>query len=111
MSTNTKPKAVLVIDKATVQLCTDRVQRHRDALAARDQGYVRGLGSYALFGIRNGSVRVIDDAATTADFNSMITAKAKATALEVSDWLVEWRESGRVESRKVQVLVWELERR
>jgi hypothetical protein len=102
-----KPKAVLVIDKATIQLCTDRVQRHRDDLAASKEGYKPGLGSYALYGVRNGSLRFIGDASTTADFNPIITAKAKSTALEVSDWLVEWRESGRAESRKVQVLVWE----
>ena len=105
----TKPKAVLVIDKATIDYCTRAVQRHRDNLAAHKEGYKPGLGSYALFGVRNGSLRLIGDASTTADFNPIITAKAKATALEVSDWLVEWRESGRVESRKVQVLVWEAE--
>lgn len=105
----TKPKAALVEDKATIDYCTRAVQRHRDALAAPKEGYKPGLGSYALFGVCNGSLRLIGDASTTADFNPMITAKAKTTALEVNDWLVEWRESGRGESRKVHVLVWEAE--
>lgn len=111
MSTPTKPKAVLVIDKATIDYCTRAIQRHRDALEAKDKGYLPGLGSYALFGVFNGAVRLIGDAPTTADFNPIITAKSKAKALESNDWLVEWRESGGKGSRKVQVLVWQSDAR
>ena len=106
MPTPTKPKAVLVIDKATIDYCTRAVQRHRDALNKLDEGYLPGLGSYALFGVRNGSTRLIGDAPTTSDFSPIITAKSKSKALESHDWLVEWRESGGSASRKVQVLVW-----
>lgn len=111
MSINTKPKAVLVIDKATIDYCTRAVQRHRDALEKLNKGYLPGLGSYALFGVRNGSTHLIGDAPTTSDFNPIITAKSKAKALESHDWLVEWRESGGKVSRKLQVLVWESDAR
>jgi len=111
MSTNTKPKAVLVIDKATIDYCTRAVQRHRNALEKLDEGYIPGLGSYALFGVLNGTTRLIGDAPTTADFNPIITAKSKAKALESNDWLVEWRESGGKGSRKLQVLVWQSDAR
>ena len=80
MSTPTKPKATLVSDKAMVELLKRKVIAFRESASLKDKdGYVRGIGSYALYGIDHarGQVVVLASEPTAGDFNPYVTAKAK----------------------------------
>lgn len=112
----TKPKAQLIIDAAMKDLLSRRILRFREEASKRKtDGYVRGTGSYALYGIVHAphqcfDVDVIASEPTSADFNPYVTAKAKATVLSkgVYDQLVEYRDVGSSSSPKVTILCWEL---
>lgn len=110
----TKPKAQLITDSAMKDLLSRRILRFREEANKRqpDDGYVRGTGSYALYGIIHAQqvVDVIASEPTSADFNPYVTAKAKATVLSkgVYDQLVEYRDVGSSSSPKVTILCWEL---
>lgn len=109
----TKPKAQLIIDAAMKDLLSRRILRFREEASKRKtDGYARGTGSYALYGIIHAQqvVDVIASEPTSADFNPYVTAKAKATVLSkgVYDQLVEYRDVGSSSSPKVTILCWEL---
>ena len=111
MKPTTKPKATLVSDKAMVELLTRRVTAFRETAKLKDhQGYVRGIGSYALYGINHstGQLVVLASEPTSGDFNQYVTAKAKADACSRYDQVVEYRDAGSFKSPKVTILVWEL---
>jgi hypothetical protein len=101
-------KVIEVVDKATVDLCKRRVQYYRERLAATASGYVPGLGSYALYGIKfaASATDLIGDAPTAFDFAPIATVKAKREALARFDNLVEYREGS---TRSGSVRVWTLE--
>ena len=110
----TKPKAQLITDAAMKDLLSRRILRFREEANKRhpEDGYVRGTGSYALYGVIHAQqvVDVIASEPTSADFNPYVTAKAKATVLSkgVYDQLVEYRDVGSSSSPKVTILCWEL---
>lgn len=113
----TKPKAQLITDPSLKDRLSQRVLCFREAASKRTtaDGYVRGTGSYALYGIIHAphqcfDVDVIASEPTSADFNPYVTAKAKATVLSkgVYDQLVEYRDVGSSSSPKVTILCWEL---
>jgi len=113
MSTPTKPKATLISDKAMAELLTRKVTNFRETASLKDKdGYVRGIGSYALYGIDHakGQIVVLASEPTAGDFNPYVTAKAKAAVLSkgVYDQLVEYRDVGSSSSPKVTILCWEL---
>ena len=111
MKTTTKPKATLVSDKAMVQLLTRRVKDFRETAKLKDhEGYVRGIGSYALYGINHsaGQLVVLASEPTSGDFNKYVTAKAKTDVCSRYDQVVEYRDVGSFKSPKVTILVWEL---
>jgi len=111
MPTNTKPKAVLVADKAMTELLKRKVATFRETAKLKDSaGIVRGIGSYALYGIDHvrGQLVVLASEPTAADFNKYVTAKAKADAVVRYDQVVEYRDVGSYSNPKVTVLVWEL---
>ena len=111
MKPTTKPKATLVSDKAMVELLTRRVTAFRETAKLKDhQGHVRGIGSYALYGINHstGQLVVLASEPTSGDFNQYVTAKAKADACSRYDQVVEYRDAGSFKSPKVTILVWEL---
>jgi len=101
-------KVVEVVDKATVQLCLRRVERHREQLRAASSVYVPGLATYALFGIKFEEVKVelIGDSPTAADFGAISSVKSKREALARFDNLVEIRDGA---TRSGSVRVWSLE--
>jgi hypothetical protein len=112
MKPTTKPRAVLNLDKAMVELLTRRVKDFRETAKLKDkEGYVRGLGSYALYGIKHsaGQLVVLASEPTSSDFNQYVTAKAKADACSRYDHVIEYRDVGSYKSPKVTILVWELE--
>ena len=107
----TKPKATLVTDKAMVDLLTRRVAHFRETAKLKDtDGYIRGLGSYALYGISHsaGQIVVLASEPTSADFNQYVTAKAKADVCARYDHVVEYRDIGPAKKPKVTILCWEL---
>lgn len=111
MSTPTKPKATLVSDKAMVELLTRKVTAFRETASLKDKdGYVRGIGSYALYGIDHarGQVVVLASEPTAADFNPYVTAKSKADVCSRYDHVVEYRDTGSHSRPKVTILCWEL---
>lgn len=112
MSTPTKPKATLVSDKAMVELLKRKVANFRETARVKDSvGFVRGTGSYALYGIdhtRN-QVVVLASEPTAADFNPYVTAKAKADACSRYDQVVEYRDAGTATNPKVTILCWTLD--
>jgi hypothetical protein len=111
MSTPTKPKATLVSDKAMVELLKRKVTSFRETASLKDKdGYVRGIGSYALYGIDHakGQIVVLASEPTAGDFNPYVTAKAKASACARYDQVVEYRDAGSHSSPKVTILCWTL---
>ena len=111
MSTPIKPKAELVSDKAMQELLKRRVVDFRQAASVKDKdGYVRGIGSYALYGIDHarGQLVVLASEPTAGDFNKYVTAKAKAEACSRYDQVVEYRDAGTAKSPKVTILCWHL---
>ena len=111
MSTPTKPKATLVADKAMVELLTRKVTDFRQSASLKDKdGYVRGIGSYALYGIDHakGQIVVLASEPTAGDFNSYVTAKAKADVCSRYDQVVEYRDAGSHSRPKVTILCWHL---
>lgn len=113
MTTPTKPKATLVTDKAMVDLLTRRVHAFRTSPRASkdDYTYIRGRGSYALYGIDHarGQLVVLASEATSGDFNKYCTAKAKADACARYDQVVEYRDVGSASNPKVTILCWKAE--
>ena len=111
MSTPTKPKAVLVIDKGWQDKYAHRIADFRKTASLKDTtGHVKGIGSYALYGInhRLGQLVVLASEPTSADFNQYVTAKAKANACALYDHVVEYRDTGSASKPKVTMLIWEL---
>lgn len=113
MTTNTtKAKAVEVTDKAMQELLKRRVLDFRQAASVKDKdGYVKGIGSYALYGIDHarGQLVVLASEPTAADFNQYVTAKAKAEACSRYDQIVEYRDTGTAMKPKVTIRVWAAE--
>jgi len=111
MPTPTKPKAALVADKAMVELLTRKVIAFRTSPRSSkdDYTYIRGRGSYALYGISHarGQLVVLASEATSSDFNKYVTAKAKADAVSRYDQVVEYRDRGSNSNPKVTILCWE----
>ena len=111
MSTPTKPKAELVSDKAMTELLKRKVVDFRQAASVKDKdGYVKGIGSYALYGIDHarGQLVVLASEPTAGDFNKYVTAKAKADVCALFDQVVEYRDAGTAKSPKVTILCWHL---
>ena len=111
MSTPTKPKATLVSDKAMVELLKRKVASFRETASLKDKdGYVRGIGSYALYGVDHvkGQIVVLASEPTAGDFNPYVTAKAKAEVCARYDHVVEYRDAGSHSSPKVTILCWTL---
>ena len=108
----TKPKATLVTDKAMVDLLTRRVHAFRTSphSSKDDYTYIRGRGSYALYGIDHarGQLVVLASEATSGDFNKYVTAKAKADACARYDQVVEYRDVGSASKPKVTILCWSI---
>jgi hypothetical protein len=110
MSTKTK-KAELVSDKAMNELLKRRVLDFRQAASVKDKdGYVKGIGSYALYGIDHarGQLVVLASEPTAGDFNKYVTAKAKADVCALFDQVVEYRDAGSHSNPKVTILCWHL---
>ncbi len=111
MSTPIKPKAELVSDKAMQELLKHRVLDFRQAASVKDKdGYVKGIGSYALYGIDHarGQLVVLASEPTAGDFNQYVTAKAKADVCALFDQVVEYRDAGSHTRPKVTILCWHL---
>lgn len=109
---NTKTiKATLVSDKAMTDLLKRKVTTFRETANLKDaDGYVKGLGSYALYGIDHarGQLVVLASEPTASDFNKYVTAKAKADVCALFDQVVEYRDAGTAKSPKVTILCWNL---
>jgi len=111
MTTPTKPKATLVSDKAMVELLKRKAIAFRESANLKDKdGCVRGLGSYALYGIDHakGQLVVLASEPTAGDFNKYVTAKAKADVCALFDQVVEYRDAGSHSNPKVTILCWTL---
>lgn len=111
MTTPTKPKATLVSDKAMVELLKRKAIAFRESANLKDKdGCVRGLGSYALYGIDHakGQLVVLASEPTAGDFNKYVTAKAKADVCALFDQVVEYRDAGSHFNPKVTILCWTL---
>ena len=111
MPNATKPKAVLVSDNAMVELLKRKAIAFRESAKLKDNdGYVKGLGSYALYGISHarGQLIVLASEPTAGDFNKYVTAKAKADVCALFDQVVEYRDSGSRSNPKVTILCWTL---
>ena len=107
---NTKTiKATLVSDKAMTDFLKRKVTAFRESANLKDAaGHVKGLGSYALYGIDHarGQLVVLASEPTAADFNQYVTAKAKAGVVALFDQVVEYRDAGTAKSPKVTILCW-----
>jgi len=114
MPTPTKPKAELVADKAMVELLTRKVHAFRTAPrpSKDDFTYIRGRGSYALYGIDHarGQLVVLASEATSSDFNQYVTKKVKADACARYDQVVEYRDKGSNSKPKVSIFCWQAAR-
>jgi hypothetical protein len=111
MTTHTKPKATLVSDKAMVELLKRKAIAFRESANLKDKDdYVKGLGSYALYGISHarGQLVVLASEPTASDFNKYVTAKAKADVCALFDQVVEYRDAGSHSNPKVTILCWTL---
>ena len=111
MTTPTKPKATLVSDKAMVELLKRKAIAFRESANLKDKDdYVKGLGSYALYGISHarGQLVVLASEPTASDFNKYVTAKAKADVCALFDQVVEYRDAGSHSNPKVTILCWTL---
>lgn len=111
MSTKTKPKAVLVEDKGWYDKYFHRIADFRKRLdeLKNETGYVKGLGSYALYAIdhRRGQMVVIASEPTSADFAPYITARALGDVCARYDHVVEYRDPGSHSNPKITIRVWE----
>ncbi len=114
MPTPNKPKAELVADKAMVELLTRKVIAFRTSPRSSkdDYTYIRGRGSYALYGISHarGQLVVLASEPTSSDFNQYVTAKAKADACARYDQIVEYRDKGSNSTPKVSSSCWQAAR-
>jgi hypothetical protein len=111
MKTPTKPKAVLVSDKAMVDLLKRKAIAFRESANLKDRdGCVKGLGAYAMYGIDHvrGQLVVLASEPTAGDFNKYVTAKAKADVCALFDQVVEYRDAGSHSNPKVTILCWHL---
>jgi hypothetical protein len=112
MKTPTKPKAVLVEDKGWQDKYAYRIADFRKKLGElKDEtGYVKGLGSYALYAIdhRRGQLVVLASEPTSADFAPYITARALGDVCSRYDHIVEYRDPGSSAKPKITIRVWEL---
>jgi hypothetical protein len=110
MPTPNKPKAELVADKAMVDLLTRKVIAFRTSPrpSKDDYTYIRGRGSYALYGIDHarGQLVVLASEPTSSDFNQQVTARVKAEACARYDQVVEYRNPGTALNPKVTILCW-----
>jgi hypothetical protein len=106
-----KNRATLVADKAMIDLLKRKVEAFRNAPRASkdDYMYIRGRGSYALYGVDHmrGQLVVLASEATSTDFNKHVTAKAKGDAVGRYDQVVEYRDVGSSSNPKVTILCWE----
>jgi len=108
---NTKPKAVLVSDRAFIDMHRRKVENFRESAKLKDSaGHIKGTGSYSLYAVdfARSQIVVLADSPTASDFNQYVTAKAKAEACARYDHIVEWRDVGSYSNPKVTLLVWEL---
>jgi hypothetical protein len=108
MTTKTT-KAELVSDKAMTELLKRKAINFREAASLKDRdGCVKGLGSYALYGVDHvrGQLVVLASEPTSGDFNKYVTAKAKAGAVALYDHVVEYRDAGSHSNPKVTILCW-----
>jgi hypothetical protein len=106
-----KPKAVIVTDRAFVDMHFRKITNFRETAKLKDAtGYVKGTASYCLYAVDfpRSQVIVLADSPTSSDFNQYVTAKAKANACSRYDHIIEWRDTGSHANPKVAVLVWEL---
>jgi hypothetical protein len=104
-------KTTLVADNAMAELLKRKAVYFRESAKLKDKdGYVKGLGSYALYGIDHarGQVVVLASEPTAGDFNKYVTAKAKAEVCARYDHVVEYRDAGSYSRPKVTILCWEL---
>jgi len=112
MPTPKKPKAELVADKAMVELLTRKVHAFRTAPrpSKDDFTYIRGRGSYALYGISHarGQLVVLASEPTSADFAPYVKASALGQVCARYDHVVEYRDTGSNSNPKVTIRVWEL---
>ncbi len=107
--TTKSAKAELVADKAMQELLKRKVIAFREAASVKDKdGYVRGIGSYARYGVDHarGQIVVLASEPTAGDFNQYVTAKAKASAVALYDHVVEYRDAGSHTRPKVTILCW-----
>jgi len=105
----TKPKAVLVSDKAMIALLTRKVESFRkDAKLKDTEGFIRGTGSYSLYGIdhQRNQLVVLADSPTSGDFNQYVTAKNKTDVVSRYDQAVEYRDVGSYSNPKVTIFCW-----
>jgi hypothetical protein len=111
MTTTKKPKAELVSDKAMIELLKRKVLTFRETARVKDtENIIRGIGSYALYGISHsrGQLVVLASEPTAADFNQYVTAKAKADVCALFDQVVEYRDAGSSTNPKVTILCWQV---
>jgi hypothetical protein len=106
-----KNRAELVADKAMIDLLKRKVDAFRNAPRASkdDYMYIRGRGSYALYGVDHmrGQLVVLASEPTSSDFNQQVTARVKAEACARYDQVVEYRNPGTALNPKVTILCWE----
>lgn len=110
MPTPTKPKAVLVEDKGWLDKYAHRIAHFRKtANVVNETGYVKGLGSYALYAIdhQRGQLVVIASEPTSADFAPYVKASALGQVCARYDHVVEYRDTGSHSNPKVTIRVWE----
>ena len=110
MNKTTKPKAVLVEDKGWLDKYAHRIADFRKTASLKDTtGYVKGLGSYALYAIdhRRGQLVVLASEPTSADFAQYVKATALGEACARYDHIVEYRDTGSHTKPKVTIRVWE----
>lgn len=108
MTTKTA-KAELVNDRAMTELLKRKAINFRETASLKDRdGCVKGLGSYALYGVDHvrGQLVVLASEPTAGDFNKYVTAKAKAEVVARYDHVVEYRDAGSHSNPKVTILCW-----
>jgi hypothetical protein len=107
--TTKSAKAELVSDRAMEELLKRKAINFREAASLKDRdGCVKGLGSYALYGVDHarGQLVVLASEPTASDFNQYVTAKAKASAVARYDHVIEYRDAGSHTRPKVTILCW-----
>jgi len=107
--TTKSAKAELVSDRAMEELLKRKAIAFRETASLKDRdGCVKGLGSYALYGLDHarGQLVVLASEPTASDFNQYVTAKAKASAVALYDHVIEYRDAGSHTRPKVTILCW-----